>query len=192
MDRPITQEKNTRPTRIFIVTLLVLMVLLIFISRDMEKVTTFIRDSGYIGILVSIGLYGILGASVIPSEPVTVLISTIYGPFTATMVAGLGNTLAALIEYYLGMHMGSMANFVEKKEKLPFGLGKLPIQSPVFLMLGRMMPGYGPKLVSVASGVYRVPIIRYLWTTAIPTFLGAAIFAYGGSGVFQWVKSIRP
>jgi uncharacterized membrane protein YdjX (TVP38/TMEM64 family) len=192
MDRSIEREKNSRPTRIFIVTLLILMVVLFFVSRDMDDVTDFIRNSGYVGILISIGLYGLLGASVIPSEPLTVLISTIYGPLTATVVAGLGNTFAALIEYYLGTHLGGMANFAEKKEKLPFGLGKLPINSPLFLMAGRMMPGYGPKLVSLASGVYRVPIWRYVWTTAIPTFVGAAIFAYGGFGIFTWVKGIRP
>lgn len=191
MDRSIAREKNNRPTRIFIVSLLVLMVALFFISREMEQVTNFIRSSGYIGILISIALYGLLGASVIPSEPLTVLISTIYGPLTATMVAGLGNTCAALIEYYLGTHLGGMANFAEKKEKLPFGLGKLPISSPIFLMAGRMMPGYGPKLVSLAGGMYRVPLWRYIWTTAIPTFIGAAIFSYGGFGVFTWVRGIQ-
>jgi uncharacterized membrane protein YdjX (TVP38/TMEM64 family) len=192
MDRSITREKNNRPTRIFIVTLLILMVLLFFVSREMDQVTSFIRNSGLVGVAISIGLYGLLGASVIPSEPLTILISTIYGPFTATIVAGLGNTCAALIEYYLGAHLGGMANFAEKKGKLPFGLGKLPITSPVFLMVGRMMPGYGPKLVSLAGGMYRVPLWRYIWTTAIPTFIGAAIFAYGGFGVFTWIKTIRP
>ena len=49
MDRSISQEKNNRPTRIFIVTLLVLMVILFFVSRDMDDVTDFIRRSGFIG-----------------------------------------------------------------------------------------------------------------------------------------------
>jgi len=31
--------------------------------------------------------------------------------------------------------------------------------------------------------MYRVPIPRYLWTTAIPVFCGAVIFAYGGFGI---------
>ena len=141
MDQPLVQEKNSRPTRVFIITVLVLLVVLFFVSRDMEEVTDFIRNSGPIGIVVSIGLYGVLGASVIPSEPLTILLSTVFGPFVATLVAGAGNTLAALIEYYVGTHVSGMTNFVEKKEKLPFGLGRLPINSPAFLILGRMMPG---------------------------------------------------
>ena len=33
------------------------------------------------------------------------------------------------------------------------------------------------------AGMYRVPILRYLWTTAIPIFCGAAVFAFGGFGL---------
>ena len=33
-------------------------------------------------------LYGVLGASPIPSEPLTVLLSTVFGPFYATLAAG--------------------------------------------------------------------------------------------------------
>ncbi len=181
-------DKKSQPTRVLIISLLVLMVVLFFVSREMETVKEFIRNSGWIGMLASVGIYGVLGASVIPSEPLTVLIATIYGPFTATLVAGTGNLLAAVIEYYLGAQLGDVTSFAERKAKLPLGLGKLPIDSPGFLIAARMIPGYGPKLVSVLSGIYRVPIWMYVWTAAIPTYLGAAIFAYGGFGLFTLVK----
>jgi uncharacterized membrane protein YdjX (TVP38/TMEM64 family) len=188
MEDTIDREKKSQPTRVLIISLLVLMVVLFFVSREMETVKDFIRNSGWVGMLVSVGLYGVLGASVIPSEPLTVLIATIYGPFTATLVAGTGNLLAAVIEYYLGAQLGDVASFAERKAKLPLGLGKLPIDSPAFLIAARMIPGYGPKLVSVLSGIYRVPVWMYVWTAAIPTYLGAAIFAYGGFGLFTLIK----
>jgi uncharacterized membrane protein YdjX (TVP38/TMEM64 family) len=192
MQKTLEGDKKTQPTRVLIISILVLMVILFFVSREMESVKDFIRGSGWIGILVSVGLYGVLGASVIPSEPLTILLSTVFGPFWAMMVAGAGNLLAAVIEYYLGAQLGDATSFAERKSKLPFGLGKLPIDSPAFLIAARMFPGYGPKLVSVLSGIYRVPIVRYIWTAAIPTFIGAAIFAYGGFGLFAWVKTLRP
>jgi uncharacterized membrane protein YdjX (TVP38/TMEM64 family) len=185
-------NKKSRPITILVVSVLVIIILVFFLSKDMEKVKDFIRNSGYWGLVICIGLYGLLGATPIPSEPLTVLISTIYGPIQATIVAGLGNMTAAFLEYYLGANIGDVASFVERKEKLPWGLGKLPINSAIFLILGRMLPGYGPKFVSVLSGVYRVPILRYLWTSAIPTFIGAAIFAYGGFGASSLFKLIRP
>jgi uncharacterized membrane protein YdjX (TVP38/TMEM64 family) len=54
-------------------------------------------------------------------------------------------------------------------------------------MGGRMIPGYGPKLVSVVAGMYKVPLFRYVWTTAIPTIIGAALFAYGGYGIINLI-----
>lgn len=164
-----------------------IVILILFISNEMEAVQNFIRSSGWIGLLVSIALYGVLGLSPIPSEPLTVLLSTVYGPLAATLVTGLGNLLAAVIEYIIGERIGNIASFEKRKESLPFGLGKFPVNSIPFLLFARMLPGYGPKFVSVLSGVYRVPMARYLWTAAIPTFVGAALFAYGG---FELVKLI--
>ena len=174
--------------RTLIIVALLIVIFFVFVSKEMETVREFIRRSGWVGMVMSVALYGMLGASPIPSEPLTVFISTIYGPFTATIVAGVGNTLAALIEYYVGGHIGSVASFVKRKESLPLGLGKLPVNSWIFLIVARMLPGYGPKFVSLLAGLYRVPVLRYLWTTAIPTFIGAAIFAYGGFGLFNLRK----
>ena len=188
MEKLVTGEKKSQPTRLLIISVLILLVILFFVSREMETVKTFIRNSGWIGVVVSIALYGVLGASVIPSEPLTILIATIYGPLPATLVAGTGNLLAAVIEYYLGALIGDVTSFADRKSKLPLGLGKLPIDSPAFLVPARMIPGYGPKLVSVLSGIYQVPIWIYIWTAAIPTYLGAAIFAYGGFGLFKLVQ----
>lgn len=151
----------------------------------MEDVRNFIAGSGWIGLLVSLGLYALLGASPIPSEPLTVLLSTIFGPLSATLVAGGGNLLAALIEYYIGEHIGNVASFEQRREKLPFGIGRFPVDSAIFMIIARMLPGYGPKFVSLVCGMYRVPLWRYIWTAAIPTFVGAAIFAYGGFGLLH-------
>ena len=155
----------------------------IFVTTDLNKIKAFIEQAGAWGVVISILLYAVLGVTLIPSEPLTLFIGALFGPLLATLIAGVGNTLAAFVEYYLGTHIGSATNFIDKKNKLPFGLGKLKIESPLFLVGARMIPGYGAKIVSMLAGIYRVPLLRYLWTTAIPIFLGSAIFAFGGFGI---------
>jgi len=184
MDNAI-ENNTTKSLRALATILLALVALLFILSREMERIREFIRLSGWIGLVISIALYALLGMSPIPSEPLTVLISTIYGPLSATLVAGLGNLSAACVEYYIGGKIGSIADFDRRRERLPFGLGKIPIASPAFQILGRMLPGYGPKFVSLASGMYRVRLWRNTWTAAISTIIGAAIFAYGGFGLFN-------
>jgi len=58
----------------FIVTILVLVILVSFVSRDFENIRAYIAGSGWIGLLVSLVVYGLLGLSPIPSEPLTVLL----------------------------------------------------------------------------------------------------------------------
>jgi uncharacterized membrane protein YdjX (TVP38/TMEM64 family) len=180
--------EQSRGVLLFIVILIVIIGVGLLISRDLAAIEGFIVKIGFWGIVLTFLLYGVLGLTIIPSEPLTLLMGVLFGPWIATLVAGLGNTLAAVVEYYLGERVAHVTNFMEKKSALPFGLGKLPIDSPIFLIGARMIPGYGPKVVSVLSGAYRVPILLYMWTTAFVTFLGAAIFAFGGSGLFQLMK----
>lgn len=178
------ENKWTAVISLGLVTLTIV-ALIFFISEEMDAVRAFILSSGWLGLLISVALYGLLGLSPIPSEPLTVLLSTVYNPLIATIVAGTGNLLAAVMEYILGERISSIASFEERKKHLPFGLGRLPVSSVPFLLIARALPGYGPKFVSLLSGIYRVPIHRYLWTSAVVTFIGAAIFAYGGFGILQ-------
>jgi uncharacterized membrane protein YdjX (TVP38/TMEM64 family) len=48
-----------------------------------------------------------------------------------------------------------------------------------------MIPLYAPKIVSLLSGAYHISIWRYLWTTAVVTFAGAALLSYGGYEIFH-------
>ena len=184
MDSSLTKSK-TRPITLLAASVLIIVVVVVVVSRELDTVRAFILESGWVCVLVSVALYAVLGLSPIPSEPLTVLISTIYGPFQATLVAGTGNLLAAVIEYYIGLGISDVASFEKQRAKLPFGLGRFPVASPIFLITVRSLPGYGPKFISVLAGIYRVPMYRYLWTAAIPTFIGAAIFAYGGFGLIS-------
>ncbi len=177
------KTKRNQSISILIFSVLIMALAAIFITTDLNKIKDFISQAGVWGIILSILLYALLGVTLIPSEPLTLFIGALFGPLLATLISWVGNTMAAFIEYYLGTHISSATNFEEKKEKLPFGLGKMKVEHPLFLVGGRMIPGYGPKVVSMLAGMYRVPLLRYLWTTAVPIFFGSVIFAFGGAGI---------
>jgi uncharacterized membrane protein YdjX (TVP38/TMEM64 family) len=158
---------------------------LMLISRNLPAVTAFTARAGLIGVAVILVLYVILAASPIPSDPITMIAAAIYGPVPALIIGGTGNTLAALVEYYLGGKINDMTRLDERRHELPFGLGRLSVTSPWFLLGARLVPWFGPKLVSVVAGIYRVDMGLYIWTTLIPTFLGSAAFAFGGFGLVQ-------
>jgi uncharacterized membrane protein YdjX (TVP38/TMEM64 family) len=182
-DEEARKSKRNQSISVLIFSVLVMALVAVFFTVDLAKIKTFITSAGPWGILISILFYALMGLTLIPSEPFTLFIGALFGPFYATLIATVGNVLSACVEYFLGSHLGSATNFIEKKDKLPFGLGKLKVESPLFLIGARMIPGYGSKVVSVIAGIYRVPVYRYVWTASIPIFLGSAIFAFGGFGI---------
>ena len=140
------------------------------------------------GFLVCVIAYILLGVTLIPSEPITLMVLAWKGPLIAVLLAVIGNTLAAFAELLIGGRIGDISNFEQKKEKLPFHLEKLPINSPIFLLLARMLPGFGTKFVSLASGVFHVPLFTYLWTTLAANFVGAIFVVFGGYGLINLIK----
>ena len=178
--------KRANALRILFISLVVLIVVAYLLLHDMAKIREFITENGTLGLFVAVLVYAILGVTLVPTEPLTLLISVAFSPLIAMIAATVGNVLAALVEYFLGHKISSAASFEENRKKLPFGLGKLPVTSPIFLIFARMIPGYGSKLVSVISGIYKVPIVLYLWTTFVSTAVGAAVFSYGGSGILHF------
>jgi uncharacterized membrane protein YdjX (TVP38/TMEM64 family) len=146
------------------------------------------QHNRFYGLVACLCAYLLLGLTPIPSDPLTFLILAWQGPVTTILMAALGNTLACLAEYYVGGSIGKLADFERRKQKLPFGLGQLPIHSPVFLLAVRLMPGPGGKPLSLASGAYKVPMETYLWTTAVANLIGAAFLALGGSGLLALFK----
>jgi len=187
----ILSKAKTNRTRlaVVLVTVLILVTIVVLVlSRNLDSIRAFLLSSGQIGLVISVGLYGLLGASPIPSEPLTVLLSALYGPLNTTIVATLGNLLAALVEYYIGLKIGDVSDFETRRQKLPFGLGKHSPDSVAFLILARFLPGYGAKFISVLSGIWHVNLWRYIWTTVFSTLIGAAIVAYGGFGLLSLFK----
>ncbi len=182
----IDEERLKSKLRNYIPIALFIIIVLIFARYfNISQILAFLEKNQRFGIAGFLLIYIILGVTPIPTEPVGLLFLAWKGPVPAILLATVGNTLAAIVEYYIGGSVGDFTNFEEKKEKLPFHLGQLPINSPAFLILGRMLPGFGPKFVSIACGIYKVPMFTYLWTALVAHFVGATILMLGGNEVIK-------
>jgi uncharacterized membrane protein YdjX (TVP38/TMEM64 family) len=179
---------RTKLAVILVIVLVFILIVILILSRNIDGIQSYLLSTGKFGLVICVGLYGLLGASPIPSEPLTVLLSALYGPFYITIVATLGNLLAALVEYFIGRKIGDASDFEQRRQKLPFGIGKFPADSVIFLIVARFLPGYGAKFISILSGIYQVRLWRYIWTTVLATLLGAAIVAYAGFGILSLFK----
>jgi len=169
-----------------LILILAVLISVLFITQGTGGVLAFIQNNPQFSIGISLALYALLDATPVPSQPLTVFLVALYGPLPAIGITTLGHTLGAVVQFYIGGSVGDLADFEAKKARLPFRLGELPIESPVFLLLARLIPGYGAKFVNLACGMYKVPMFTYLWTAVVRNLLGAVVVAYSGYGILQW------
>lgn len=183
MNVKITELSKKRWVQVLFILSILLLAVILVIHLDMTALEAFITKYKGLSVFIFLGIYALLGLTPIPSEPVTFLALNLNGPLLTILLVTAGNTLAAILEFFVGGNLGTLANFEQKKEKLPLKLRQLPVQSPVFLLGARAIPGFGPKFVSIASGVYRVPFTTYLWTAALSNLIGSTVIVLTMSGI---------
>jgi uncharacterized membrane protein YdjX (TVP38/TMEM64 family) len=164
------------------------LILLFYIAQNLKDVEHIIRSAGVGGPIVAIVLFGIFALTPIPAEPLTLFCLYFFGPLTGPFVTWIGGICAALIEYNFGLHMRKITNIEKTIQKLPFGLSKMPVESPYFLIFGRLIPGYGGKVISLIAGIHHVPIRRYIWTTALTTLIASILLSFGGFHLLRFLK----
>ncbi len=163
-------------------------VVIYVLAKHGSLIENILHQAGPWAPLAAILLYALLAITPITTDPITVIIGATYGPLIGVFIAWLGNNGAALVEYYVGKKIPYSGNPQASNPKLPFKLSKLPVNSWQFLIFGRMIPGYGGKIISILAGMHHVPLRRYLWTTALTNFGGSLILAYGGFGLIKLIK----
>lgn len=166
------------------------MVVLYFVAKNFHDAEGIILKAGVAGPAVAISLYALFAPTPMPTDALTLVCGAIYGPFYGTAIAWMGNNVAASVEYFIGARISENTDFEKEKKKLPFGLSKLPINSIPVLTLGRMLPFYGSKVISIMAGMYRVSYKRYIWTSALINLTGAITLSYGGFRALDYLRSI--
>jgi uncharacterized membrane protein YdjX (TVP38/TMEM64 family) len=159
--------------------LFILLILLAGRWFDLSKAQALIDQHQDLAYLLSLGVIFFAFLTLLPTIPLPLFIAALIGPLPAALLTGLGTSLAALVHYQIGKQLGDVLDFEAKKHRLPFHLGRLPVSSPLFLLLGRLFPG-APTGLNFVCGAYAVPHFLFLWTTCLTNFLGAAFVSFGG------------
>lgn len=173
------------------VGLMIAIILIYYVAKNLRDIEIIIGHAGLAAPIVIIILYALFAITPISTDPLTVVSGAMFGPLFGVLISWIGNCVASLVEYYFGHHIGRIANFRDIRKKLPFGLGKLPINSPWFLIGGRLIPGYGGKIISILAGVHHVKLILYLWTSVLTNFLGSLLLVLGGYHIIRLIHLLK-
>ncbi len=153
---------------------------------DMAYVKEFMWDNPQLSLIISFAIYFLTSFTFIPSSPLTIFMSILSGPLLAITVAVVANTISALVQYYLGTTLKDVKDFDNVRNKMPAFLQNLPINSPLFLLIGRVIPG-GMRGLSVICGFHHVHLSTYIWTTIIMYLLNSIVIVFGGIELIELI-----
>jgi len=95
------QSYEFKYTRQFLIILLVGLISLFWFRQDISGFLMIVRTYQNISFVIGLSLYALLAATIIPSASLTLLLMTLYGPIVAVLIATIGNTLGALLEFFI-------------------------------------------------------------------------------------------
>lgn len=135
---------------------------------------------GWVGPLLLIAIIGLHGIFfVLPIELPMVVAVYLYGPLWGVLYTWMGSVLAAHIGYFLARSLGktvlrrwvkpSLFERVQRGGEAVGGWG---------LLLLRFIPLVSFNALNYASGLARIPLARFAWTTALGVLATDTVMAF--------------
>jgi uncharacterized membrane protein YdjX (TVP38/TMEM64 family) len=146
----------------------------------------FAQRFGLAAPFLTVPVHTILSVTPFPSELFVLANGTAYGWLWGGLLGWLGWSLASMLEYTLAARTSKDLDLDAQIAKLPPALQKLPVDHPLFLILGRQVP-FGFHVVNILAGVKRISPWRHLWCSAVGSVPGAVLYAGLGAGVLSLI-----
>jgi len=182
--KPKTISPREKWLNIGILSFLTIAGIIISLKFDLPEIENFLKTHPSWTVLISLVVYTLMGLTVVPSEPLVIVVAYNIGIIPAIIVTAVGQTLASLLEYYEGTLLDNAVDIQTLTTKLPKKFQNLPVNSPIFQFIARILV---PKPLALVSGALRVSLFTYLVISLIQNALGSTIFALAGLGVLHIV-----
>lgn len=167
--------------RVAIIILYLVVVIIVLAVYDVAQLQALLDQHQKLAFIISLLAVLISAIAFVPTTPITIFVALFLGPVQAALITGLGTTFSSLIQYQLGKQVGDVLNFADRRSRLPFKLGRLPVASPLFLLIVRFLPT-GPVGLNFVCGAYHISLFLFLWTALVTNLIASAILAYGTVG----------
>ena len=152
------------------------------VSGDTDSVRADLRGSGVEGVLLVIALAVVHVIVWYPAEILDAAAGYVYGFGVALPMVMACWILSALLAYEVGRHAARPLLYRFVGEERFLRLEQLMERGGVsFLLAARLVPIVPFSLLGFVCGATRVPIPRFIWTTAVGYLPLTAYFIYLGS-----------
>jgi len=184
-------KKNTRNILLLVLLLAVIIGLrlsgvghlLTFENLQMNKdaLLAYVQDNAVTSILIYILVYIAAIALNLPGGAVlTIAGGFLFGTLPAVVYVNIGATTGAVLAFLSARYLlGSRLQESYSAQLAKFN-GEMERNGVRYLLTLRLIPVFPFFLVNFLSGLTRVPLSSFTWTTAAGIIPGTAVFAYAG------------
>ncbi len=148
-------------------------------SRDILASTA--RDHPVVSVLSFIGSYVLVAGLSIPGAALlTMAGGVVFGTIEAAVYVNIGATLGATLAFLTARYLAGAWVQARYGEKLA-GFNRELDRNASFYLLGlRLAPVFPFFLINILSGLTRVPLGTFVWTTALGIIPGSLLYSYAG------------
>jgi uncharacterized membrane protein YdjX (TVP38/TMEM64 family) len=184
-------KKNTRNVVLLVIFLAVMIGLRLSGIGDLltfeslqgnkDSLLAFVRDNAVKSILIYIFVYIAAIALNLPGGAVlTIAGGFLFGTLPTVVYVNIGATSGAVLAFLSARYLlGSQLQESYSVQLAKFN-GEMERNGIRYLLTLRLIPVFPFFLVNFLSGLTRVPLSSFTWTTAVGIIPGSAVFAYAG------------
>lgn len=155
-------------------------VLAYLVIRNQPHVEHLLRSIGPAEYPLAIAIFALVASAPFSvTDALAIMNGSIFGPVWGSVVNAIGLVLAALLGYWINRHASHLLDLDDALKKLPSWVKRFPVASPMFLLVVRVIPGFGGTVATATAATFKVPVWVHVWTMcaiAIPLCTLLAIF----------------
>lgn len=133
-----------------------------------------------VAIPVATALFAIVASAPFSvTDALAIMNGAIFGPVWGSIINAIGIVIAAAVGYWINRHATHLLDLDAALARLPGWVKRFRIGSPMFLIVVRIIPGFGGTVATASAAAFRVPVWIHVLTmsvVAIPVCTILAVF----------------
>ena len=151
------------------------------LARQRDALLQLVAERALITAAAFTGVYIVSVALSIPGATVLSLIGGfLFGPFIGLLLINIGATTGALLVFLAARFL--FGNSIQEKypDRLERFNSEIAQNGTNYLLTLRLIPIFPFFLINLFAGFTKIPVLTFLWTTALGIIPGSFVYAYLG------------
>lgn len=151
------------------------------LAQQRDALLQMVAERALLSTIAFVAVYIATVAFSVPGATVLSLIGGfLFGPFLGLLLINIGATTGALLVFLAARFL--FGNSIQEKypEKLERFNREIAQNGTNYLLTLRLIPIFPFFLINLFAGFTKIPILTFLWTTAVGIIPGSFVYAYLG------------